>query len=218
MDSSGKIPTAKLYLEDDHKEYCSHCYEGSPMLTGSTVYIPMGDKENKNSLGILCFEYENFTNNMPMYFRSGLFLSSNYRYKTPQVQKAVITLKQREKMSPGDIIAIKGQLRTSGTNIVFTEAELDEFCNNDEIRSEDWFSDFVKYIFPVLKKGDFTNCCITEESIRNFPKGPFSSQQLTKIAFVLKNFAESHWRKKNTYITCEVPEDFHYLVRADDEN
>ena len=216
LDSSGKIPKAKLLLEDDHIEICRHLYEGSPMLTGNTVYIPMGDTTNKNSLGILCFEYENFTNNMPMYFRSGLFLSSNYRYKTPQVQKVVITLKERDKMSDVDKIAIKGQLRTSGTNIIFTKEELQEFCDNPDIKREDWFPKFEKYILPNLLSREYTNCCITEEDIRRFPKGRFTSQELTKISFVFKDFAESHWQKKNTYITCEVPEDFHYLVREDD--
>ena len=38
-----------------------------------------------------------------------------------------------------------------------------------------------------------------------------------KIAFALKDYSESHWRKKNTFITCEVPEDFHYLMRGDGE-
>jgi hypothetical protein len=66
-------------------------------------------------------------------------------------------------------------------------------------------------------QGEFTNCCITDDAILNFPKGNFSSQELTKIAFALRDYSESHWRKKNTFVTCDVPEDFHYLMRGDGE-
>jgi hypothetical protein len=96
----------------------------------------------------------------------------------------ILTLKKREDMTPGDKTAIRGQLRTSGGNIVFNREELEEFSESDEICGESWVPKFKKWILPSLLQGDFTNCCITEDTIRNFPKGNFSSQELTKIAFV----------------------------------
>lgn len=217
IDDSGPVPVATLELKDDFKEPCAHRFVGTPMLTGKTVYIPMGDKLSKNALGILCFEYENFAKNLPMYFRSGLFLSSHFRFHTPQVQKVVLTLKKREEMSTGDETAIRGQLRTSGSNIAFNREELKEFCSSPAVRNESWISKFQRWILPALLQGDFSNCCISEETIRNFPKGDFSSQELTKIAFAFKDYSESHWRKKNTFINCLVPEDFHYLMRGEGE-
>lgn len=217
IDATGPLPVARLTLWDDFKEPCAHCFTGTPVLTGKTVCIPMGDELNRNALGVLCFEYENFSKNLPMYFRTGLFLSTHFRFHTPQVQKMILTLKKREDMTPGDKTAIRGQLRTSGGNIVFNREELEEFSESDEICGESWVPKFKKWILPSLLQGDFTNCCITEDTIRNFPKGNFSSQELTKIAFALKDYSESHWRKKNTFITCEVPEDFHYLMRGDGE-
>lgn len=213
LDYSSKIPTAQFELFDEYKEPAQHRYVGTPILTGKTVYIPMGDEYNGHSLGILCFAYEQFTNKLPMYFRSGLLLSCNCRYNTPQVQKVIITSK--EEFSKGDLIAIKGQLRTSGTNIIFSREDLDDFCSSEEIQEEIWLPKFRKWILPSLENSAFVNACITEEMIRDFPKGNFSSQELIKISLAFKNYAESHWRKKNTYINCEVPEDLHYLMREE---
>lgn len=218
IDDTGPIPEARMELWDDFKEPCAHCFVGTPMLTGKTVYIHMGDRLAQNALGILCFEYEDFSKELPMYFRSGLFLSNHFRFNTPQVQKVIFTLKKREELTSGDETAIRGQLRTSGSNIVFNREELTEFCESPSVCNESWVPKFRKWIQPALMQGDFANCCITEEAIRNFPKGDFSSQELTKIAFAFKDYSESHWRKKNTFVTCEVPEDFHYLVRDDSEN
>ena len=217
IDNTGPIPKAQMVLWDDFKEPCAHHFAGTPLLTGQTVYIPMGDQLAGDALGILCFEYEDFAKNLPMYFRSAMFLSSHFRFHTPQVQKVVISLKKRGDMTPGDETAIRGQLRTGGSNIVLNREELQEFCESPAVCEESWIPKFKKWILPALMQGEFTNCCITDDAILNFPKGNFSSQELTKIAFALRDYSESHWRKKNTFVTCDVPEDFHYLMRGDGE-
>ena len=213
IDYTSKIPSATLEISDSYKEPCSHRYIGTPMQTGKTVYIPMGDIENNNSLGILCFEYEKFNNNLPMYFRTGLLLTCNYRFRTPQIQKVIIASKSPKSMKASDLLAIKGYLRTSGGKTVLTDAELDAFCTNEEIAEEEWMQKFKTWILPNLKREPFTSCCITEDTIRNTLKGQFPSEELSMIAFVLKEYSESHWVKKDTFITCGIPEDFHYLMR-----
>lgn len=217
IDDTGPIPEARMELWDDFKEPCAHRFVGTPLLTGKTVYIPMGDRLAEDALGILCFEYEDFAKNLPMYFRSAMFLSSHFRFNTPQVQKVIITLKKRDDMTAGDKTAIRGQLRTGGSNMIFNREELQDFCKSPAVCDESWIPGFKKWILPALMQGEFNNCCITDETIINFPKGNFSSQELTKIAFALRDYSESHWRKKNTFVTCDVPEDFHYLMRGDGE-
>ncbi len=215
LSNDGIIPSAELILHDsfndDGRDY--H-YLGVPMQTGNMIYLPMGDKMHDNALGILVMEYENFTNGMAMYFRLGLFLSCEFRYKKPQVQRIIIAPESRI-LTKADEGVIRGLLRTSGTKIVFTQEELEEFAQDESIQQENWIEGFRKWILPELKSKKYNNCCITEEAIMDFQKGKFSSPQLIRIAYALKNFTESQWRKKNTHILCDPPEDFHYIMRGE---
>lgn len=213
-EATDHFPTAEMVLEDSHKEIRRHRYAGTPILIdGKTVYISMCDEENNNSLGILCFAFEDFAkgNGQWMYFRLGLFFSCDFRYRTPQIQKVVIANPRRCKDKDVQM-AVKGLLKTSGTRIIYDLRSLNAFITCEEYKNDSWMQKFRTSIYPKLnKENDY--CCITEEELLNWQTGTFSSEELIKATYAFKNHSEEQWRKKNTHYTCYPPEDFHFLLR-----
>lgn len=219
MKNDGAMPFAELTFESEYPEKRSYCYQGIPMKTGKTVYISMVDAMHNDALGVLTFPFEDFAHgdNRPMYFRSGFFLTTDFRYHTPQIQRVAIVKKNR-RVPESELGAIKGLLRMSGKKIIFTHQELEAFANCADYQQEEWMERFKRYILNDLKTRPQEYCCITEDDIFNWQKGTFTSVDRIKAAYALRNYTESLWRDKNTRRTCDPPEHAHFLVHKCEGN
>lgn len=190
------------------KDPIKHHYTGTPIKANGIVYILMHDKYCKDSPGILAFNYCDFDNGEPLYFRLGIFISVDSG--NLQVQRAVIT-EENFRMDNITEAAIRGLLRTSGRHIFLAHEELEKF--KTQFANERWMDVFIKVFEKQIKESEFKQYIIDENKILEYLSDTLSSEELVQIAYSLKNHSDSRWPGKDTHIDCTPPEHFHRLIR-----
>lgn len=206
--SSLRINDTYQYDSTKRGDPVCHHFVGTPIKTNGIVYLFMHDTQRKNSPGLLVFNYCDFDNGEPLYFRLGLFFS--VENGNPHVQRVVIVPLSTNIDSLTES-AIRGLLRTSGRQIFLTSDELDSFKH--QFAESHWMGAFSQFIEPDIRTSAFEQCFIDENTILEHISEHLTKEDLVQIVFSLKNFSDSKWPGKDTHIDCTPPEHFHRLVR-----
>jgi hypothetical protein len=164
------------------------------------IYIPM--KDQFNSLGVLVFHYEKFITG-PMYYRTGLFLSSAARTKLPQVRRAAICARNLESR---EIAYVQGVLKSGGQQVVLTDRQLEDFCNL--FRDYPWMEEFRRVFLPFIKS--HVCYCLDEGEILANSTSRLDELDRLKMMLALKSMM--NWKSFNRVDTSE-PADLHKIMR-----
>lgn len=212
LDENG-TPLAELSLYDTNDSAVinrvpiDRRFTGTPYRSAQdkAVYIVMQDQNDK--LGILTFSHQNF-NFGPMYFRSGLFLSTSSESNVPMVQRVAISAR---KLEQEELPYAEGFLKTSGTGITLTDQQLQAFLK--QFQNYPWMEEFERSILPFINSHACKCYRFDEAEILSYSLTELDEQDRLKIMLALKSLSESNRRESHTNLNCTPPPDLHKLFR-----
>lgn len=206
------VPKATLMMRDTKgadRDPITRKFCGTPYRSryDKTVYIVMNDQFG--ALGILCFHHEEFAvSDLPMYYRTGLFISSYIRHATPTVRKIAILAR---KVDPTELPYVRGVLKTSGQKIIISEQQLDEFRNT--FRDYPWMPEFERTFVPMIKSHARTCYCLDEGEILSHSLSRLDELDRIRIMLALKSLHEPGQKEKHNKIDCVDPSNLHRIMR-----
>jgi len=212
LDENG-MPQAELSLYDTNDSAAlsrtpiDRRFTGIPYRSShdKTVYIVMQDQNDK--LGILTFKHQKF-NFGPMYFRSGLFLSTSSDSNVPMVQRVAISAR---KLEQEELPYAEGFLKTSGTGITLTDQQLQAFLK--KFQNYPWMEEFERSILPFINSHACKCYRFDEAEILSYSLTELDEQDRLKIMLALKSISETNRRESHTNVNCTPPPDLHKLFR-----
>lgn len=156
-------------------------FTGVPMLSKKErmVYIPMTDE--RNTFGFLCFSHTNF-NFAPMYFRSGLMVSSAPETKYPIAQRVAIVARE---LTREELPYVWGLLKTEGKQVLMTEGQYQLFL--EKFRDYPWMEDFLRHYAPQFDAHKKTLYCFNEDELLSWSIGDLSQEDRLRILLALRS-------------------------------
>lgn len=156
-------------------------FRGVPMLSKreNVVYIGMADE--RNTFAFLTFAYMPF-NFAPMYFRSGLLVSTAPETKFPIAQRVAIVARE---LGEEEIPYVRGLLKTGGKQVLMTQQQYSLFL--ETFREYAWMEDFRKHYAPLFEAHKKTVYCFNEDELLAWSIGDLSQEDRLRILLALRS-------------------------------
>ena len=156
-------------------------FTGIPMLSKRDRVVYIGMTDEKNTFAFLSFSHANF-NFAPMYFRSGLLVSSAPENKYPIAQRVAITARE---LSDEELPYVWGLLKTGGKQVLLTEQQYRLF--RESFRDYPWMADFEAHYAPLFEAHKKTVYCFHEDELLSWSIGDLSTEDRLRILLALRS-------------------------------
>lgn len=156
-------------------------FKGVPMLSQRDHVVYIGMTDEKNTFAFLTFSHTHF-NFSPMYFRSGLLVSSAPETKYPIAQRVAITARE---MSQEELPYVWGLLKTGGKQVLLTQQQYALFL--EKFRDYPWMPDFEAHYAPLFEAHKKTVYCFNEEELLAWSIGDLADQDRLRILLALRS-------------------------------
>lgn len=156
-------------------------FRGVPMLSKRDRVVYLGMTDEKNTFAFLSFSHMHF-NYAPMYFRSGLLISSAPETKYPLAQRVAIVAR---KLGPEEMPYVWGLLKTSGKQLLLTESQYRIF--RETFRDYPWMPDFEAHYAPLFEAHKKTVYCFNEDELLAWSIGDLSMEERLRILLALRS-------------------------------
>ncbi len=156
-------------------------FRGVPKLSKKDhmVYIAMTDE--LGALAVLTFSHTHF-NFAPMYYRSGLLISSAPETKYPIVQRVAIVARD---LTAEELPYIWGLLKTDGKQILLTEKQYSLFL--EKFRDYPWMQDFKAHYQQLFEAHKREFYCFNEDELLAWSIGELSLEDRLRILLALRS-------------------------------
>jgi hypothetical protein len=178
--------------------------KGTFHLNGQT-YIGMTDE--RNTFAFLSFSYMRF-NFTPMYFRSGILVSSAPETKYPIAQRVAIVAR---KLEEEEMPYVRGLLKTGGRQVILTEAQYRLFLEN--FRDYPWMPDFEAHYAPLFEAHKKTVYCFRQEELMAWSIGDLSQEDRLRILLALRSVDNPSDRMQDKFLESAPPTRTHAIMK-----
>lgn len=156
-------------------------FNGIPMLSKQDhmVYIAMTDQTD--TFAYLTFAHTKFSF-MPMYYRSGLLISSAPETKYPIVQRVAIVARD---LTEEELPYVWGLLKTDGKQVLLSEKQYGLFL--EKFRDYPWMKDFEAYYKPMFEAHKKELYCFNEDELLAWSIGELTHEDRLRILLALRS-------------------------------
>lgn len=156
-------------------------FRGVPMLSKKENMVYIGLTDERSSFAFLTFSYAPFYH-APMYFRSGLLVSTAPETKYPIAQRVAIVARE---LREDEIPYVRGLLKTGGKQILMTQQQYSLFL--EVFREYPWMEDFQKHYAPQFEAHKKTVYCFNEDELLSWSIGDLSQEDRLRILLALRS-------------------------------
>ena len=182
-------------------------FRGVPMLSKRDRVVYMGMTDEKNTFAFLSFSHMHFSY-APMYFRSGLLISSAPETKYPLAQRVAIVAR---KLTPEEMPYVWGLLKTSGKQLLLTESQYRIFREN--FRDYAWMPDFEKHYAPLFEAHKKVFYCFNEEELLAWSIGDLSAEDRLRILLALRSVDNPSYVMQDKFLESVPPTRTHAIMK-----
>lgn len=187
MNESGTRAVASMTLHSRSRspitgeQEIQRVFRGVPMLSKRDRVVYIGMTDERNTFAFLSFSHMHF-NYAPMYFRSGLLVSTAPETKYPIAQRVAIVAREPR---PEEMPYIRGLLKTGGKQMILTEQQYRLF--RETFRDYPWMPDFEAHYAPLFEAHKKTVYCFNEGELLSWSIGDLSAEDRLRILLALRS-------------------------------
>lgn len=159
----------------------SRVFQGVPMLSKKDHMVYLAMTDNVDSFAFLTFSHSQFSF-APMYYRSGLLVSSAPETKYPIVQRVAIVARD---LTQEEIPYILGLLKTDGKQILLSQKQYAVFL--EKFRDYPWMQDFEAHYKPMFEAHKQEFYCFNEDELLAWSIGELSKEDRLRILLALRS-------------------------------
>lgn len=182
-------------------------FTGIPMLSKQDRLVYIGMTDEKNTFAFLSFSHANF-NYSPMYFRSGLLVSSAPGTKYPIAQRVAITARE---LSDEEMPYVWGLLKTGGKQVLLTEQQYRLF--REQFRDYPWMPDFEAHYAPLFDAHKKTVYCFHEDELLAWSIGDLSTEDRLRILLALRSVDNPGNLMEGKFLDATPPTRTHAIMK-----
>jgi hypothetical protein len=182
-------------------------FRGVPMLSRRDHVVYIGMTDERNTFAFLSFSYMRF-NFTPMYFRSGILVSSAPETKYPIAQRVAIVAR---KLEEEEMPYVRGLLKTGGRQVILTEAQYRLFLEN--FRDYPWMPDFEAHYAPLFEAHKKTVYCFRQEELMAWSIGDLSQEDRLRILLALRSVDNPSDRMQDKFLESAPPTRTHAIMK-----
>ena len=182
-------------------------FRGVPMLSKRDHVVYIGMTDERNTFAFLSFSHTRF-NFAPMYFRSGLLVSSAPETKYPIAQRVAIVARE---LRPEEIPYVWGLLKTGGKQLLLTEQQYRLF--RETFRDYPWMPEFEAHYAPLFEAHKKTVYCFNEDELLAWSIGELSQEDRLRILLALRSVDNPGNRMQDKFLESVPPTRTHALMK-----
>ena len=182
-------------------------FRGVPMLSKKDSLIYIGMTDEINTFAFLTFSYMRF-NFAPMYFRSGLLVSTGPQTEYPIAQRVAIVAR---KLNPEEIPYVWGLLKTGGKQLLLTEQQYRLF--RETFRDYPWMPDFEAHYAPLFEAHKKTVYCFNEEELLAWSIGDLTQEDRLRILLALRSVDNPRDKMQDKFLESVPPNRTHAIMK-----
>jgi len=182
-------------------------FRGVPMLSKLDHVVYIGMTDEMNTFAFLTFSYTHF-NFAPMYFRSGLLVSSAPESKYPIAQRVAISARE---LSPEELPYVWGLLKTGGKRVLLTEPQYRIF--RERYRDYPWMPDFETHYAPLFEAHKKTVYCFNEDELLAWSIGDLSQEDRLRILLALRSVDDPSNVMQDKFLESVPPTRTHAIMK-----
>ena len=156
-------------------------FRGVPMLSKQDHVVYIGMTDELNTFAFLTFSYSHF-HFSPMYFRSGLLVSTAPETKYPIAQRVAIVARE---LTAEEMPYVWGLLKTDRKQVLLTQQQYNLFL--EKFRDYPWMPDFMQHYAPLFEAHKKTLYCFNEEELLAWSIGDLSNEERLRILLALRS-------------------------------
>ena len=182
-------------------------FRGVPMLSRRDHVVYIGMTDERNTFAFLSFSYMRF-HFTPMYFRSGILVSSAPETKYPIAQRVAIVAR---KLEEEEMPYVRGLLKTDGKQVLLTEQQYSIF--KEQYRDYPWMPDFEAHYAPLFEAHKKTVYCFNEEELLAWSIGDLSQEDRLRILLALRSVDNPSNKMQGKFLESVPPARTHAIMK-----
>ena len=182
-------------------------FTGVPMLSRRDRMVYIGMTDERDTFAFLTFSHTRF-NNAPMYFRSGLLISSAPESKYPIAQRVAIVARE---LAEDEMPYVLGLLKTGGKQLLLTEQQYRLF--RETFRDYPWMADFEAHYAPLFEAHKKTVYCFNEGELLAWSIGDLSTEERLRILLALRSVDSGSNKMQDKFLESVPPTQTYTIMK-----